>query len=88
MGKIKSFVEFIKEEAEVAQPTTKPTTRPTTKPGTRPNTQPGKPSPYRKDKPSVKPGPKATAEQVAEKFLNLTKNNKEIQSLLKSKYNK
>lgn len=84
MGKIKSFDEFLKEGADVAQPTTKPTTRPTTKP----TTKPGKPSPYRKDKPSVVPGPKASAEDVAEKFLNLTKDNKEVKSLLKEKYKK
>jgi hypothetical protein len=84
MGKIKSFNEFINEGADVAQPTVKPTT----KPGTKPTTKPGRPSPYRKDKPSVTPAPKATAEDVAEKFLNLTKNNKEIKSLLKEKYKK
>ena len=86
MKKIKSFVDFIKEGTEIAQPTTKPITKPTTTPT--PTKQPGKPSPYRKDKPSVTPAPKASAEKVAEKFLNLTKNNKEIQSLLKSKFNK
>jgi len=84
MGKIKSFQDFIKEGVETAEPVVKPTT----KPGTSPVTRPGKPSPYRKDKPSVVPGPKATAEQIANKFLGLTKNNKEIQSLLKNKYNK
>ena len=82
--KIKSFQDFLKEGAETAEPITKPRT----KPGTKPTTQPGRPSPYRKDKPSVVPGPKATAEAVAERFLNLTKNNKEVQSLLKKKYRK
>ena len=84
MNMIKSFENFIKEGADLAQPTTKPTVRP----GTKPTTKPGRPSPFRKDKPSVVPGPKATAENVAEKFLNLTNNNKEIQSLLISKYKK
>ena len=84
MGKIKSFDDFLKEGAEVAQPTVKPTI----KPGTKPITRPRKPSPYRKDKPSVIPAPKATAENVAEKFLNLTKDDKEVKSLLKNKYNK
>lgn len=86
MGKIKSFKDFINEEAEVAQPTTKPRTAPTTTPT--PTKQPGKPSPYRRDKPSVVPAPKATVKDVADKFLKLTKNNKEIQYLLKSKFNK
>ena len=76
------FNDFIKEGAETAEPITKPMTKPDTKPTTRP----GKPSPYRKDKPSVTPAPKASAEKVAEKFLNLTENNKEIQSLLRKNY--
>jgi len=84
MSKIKSFDEFLKEGVELAEPAVKPRTKPTTTP----TKQPGKPSPYRKDKPSVVPGPKATAESVAEKFLDLTKNNKEIKSLLKEKYKK
>jgi hypothetical protein len=77
---IKSFKDFITEGS--AQPMVQPRTRPTTTP----STKPGRPSPYRKDKPSVTPKPKANAEKVAEKFLSLTKNNKEIQSLLKKKY--
>lgn len=84
MNKIKSFQDFINEGADVAQPTVKPTTKPTTKPMTRP----GKPSPYRKDKPSVIPAPKASAEDIAEKFLDLTKDNKEVKSILKEKYKK
>lgn len=54
-------------------PTTKPAT-PTTKPGTRP----GRPSPIRRDKPSVEPNPKAetdlptaTPEEVVSKFMSL-----------------
>lgn len=86
MGKIKSFNDFIKEGAETAEPAVKPRTKPTTTPT--PTKQPGRPSPYRKDKPSVTPAPKASAERVAEKFLELTKNNKEVLSLLKNKYNK
>jgi len=77
---IKSFKDFITEGN--AQPMVQPRTKPMTTPATRP----GKASPYRKDKPSVTPKPKATAESVAEKFLSLTENNKEIQSLLKKKY--
>ena len=52
-------------------PTTKPAT-PTTKPGTRP----GRPSPIRRDKPSVEPDPKAeltkaSAEDVVNRFISL-----------------
>lgn len=85
MGKIKTFEDFV-NEAEVAQPAVRPTTKPRTTPA--PTKQPGKPSPYRKDKPSVVPGPKASAEDVADKFLNLTKDNTEVLSLLKNKYKK
>ena len=84
MNKIKSFEDFLKEGAETAEPAVKPRTKPTTTP----TKQPGKPSPYRKDKPSVIPAPKATAEDVAEKFLDLTKKNREVKSLLKDKYKK
>lgn len=88
MGKIKTFDQFtnldvIKEDVEIAQPRVKPTTTPTTTPKT-----PVRKSPYRKDKPSVVPKPKATAKDVSERFLQLTKNNKDVQSLLKRKYNK
>jgi hypothetical protein len=86
MNKIKTFDDFIKEGAETAEPAIKPRTRPTTTPT--PTKQPSRPSPYRKNKPSVVPTPKATAEDVAEKFLSITKNNTEIQSLLKNKYKK
>jgi hypothetical protein len=64
--------------------------RPTTRPSTRPSTTPGKkPSPLRRDKPSVTPGPNAITDiELANKFLNMTKNNKEVQNLLRKKYNK
>ena len=55
---------------------------PTTKPGTKPNTKPSKPSPIRRDKPAVEPAPmaktddsdmpKATIEDVINKYANLT----------------
>lgn len=80
MGKnIKQYKDFIKEN--VVEPTTKPKTSPTQTPTRRK-------SPIRRDKPSVTPKPKATAADVANKFLDLTKNNKEIQTILKKKYNK
>lgn len=50
-----------------------PTTAP---PKTKPGTRPGRPSPIRRDKPSVEPAPKAelpmaTPEDVVKKFINL-----------------
>jgi len=80
MGKIiKQYNDFIKENAVEIEPIVKPTTTPTP---TR------RKSPIRRDKPSITPKPKASAEDVANKFLDLTKNNKEIQTILKKKYNK
>lgn len=80
---IKKFNDFnkVEENVELAQPMVKPAT-PTTKPITRP----GRPSPYRKDRPSVVPKPKATAEDLSNKFLNLTKADKDVKSFLKEKY--
>jgi len=72
---LKRYDKFIKENAVEVEPMVKPTTTPTP---TR------RKSPLRKDKPSVTPRPKA--EDVANKFLELTKSNKQIQSLLKKKY--
>ncbi len=80
---IKSFKDFTKESVELAEPAVKPKTTPKTAPVTKP----GKPSPYRKDKPSVVPGPKASAEDVANKFLNLTENDKSVSLLLNKIYN-
>jgi len=53
--------------AEPAQPTTKPGV----KPGTKPGTKPGSPSPIRRERPSVTPKPKASADDVAKKFMDL-----------------
>lgn len=73
---IKRYINFVKENAvEVAPTRVKPATTPST---------PTRRSPLRKDKPAIKIKPKA--EDVAQKFLELTKDNKEIQSLLKKKY--
>lgn len=81
MGKIKNFNQFINEEAETAEPKVKPTTKPSTTPS------PTRPNPFRKDKPSVIPKPKAEKEkEVVNKFIKLTKGNKEIHNLLKYKY--
>jgi len=49
---------------------TKPS--PTTTPDVKPGTRPGKPSPIRRDKPSVNPAPKAsTPEEVVDRFVSL-----------------
>lgn len=74
---IKRYSDFINENVEVA-PIVKPKTAPT-KPSR-------KNSPLRRNKPSVKPSPKA--EDLAEKFLSLTKNNSNTIKMLKKKYNK
>ena len=72
---LKRYEKFIKENAVEVEPMVKPTTTPTP---TR------RKSPLRKDKPSVTPKPKA--EDLAEKFLALTKGNKRVESLLNKKY--
>lgn len=61
--------ESLMEDAVMAEPTVKPGVKPGIKPGTRP----GAPSPIRRERPSVTPGPKASAEDVAKKFLDLIK---------------
>lgn len=73
---LKKFEKFI-ESVEAAEPAVKPKVAPpTTKPGVKPN----RPSPIRRDKPSVDPKPKAVTDQeqklatfddVAERFINL-----------------
>ncbi len=50
-----------------------PITKPDVKPGTKPTTRPDRPSPIRRDKPSVEPAPKAnlkkaTAEDVVSRY--------------------
>jgi len=71
---IKKFEKFLEGSAE---PAVKPAT-PTTKPDTKP-TRPSKPSPIRRDKPSVSPDPKAklakaSAEDVVMRANELSKN--------------
>jgi len=75
------------KNTELSEGVAYPTVKPTVKPGIKQN--PGKASPLRRDRPSVVPGPKAITElDIANKFLNLTKNNNNIIQLLKRKYNK
>ena len=52
-----------------------PTTKPGTAPGTRPTT-PSRPSPIRRDKPSVDPAPKAKLEDVMKRFMTELRKNK------------
>ena len=79
------------EEFLATEPQTAPS-QPTTKPGTAPATRPtpSRPSPIRRDKPSVKPEPKAKASEVVDRFMmELKKANASIKfniSKLKQKY--
>lgn len=74
---LKKFDKFI-ESVEAADPAVKPKVAP---PTTKPDTRPNRPSPIRRDKPSVDPKPKAidkgeklaTFDDVAERFINLMK---------------
>ena len=60
--KIEEFL-AAKPQTAPAQPTTKPGTAPTTRP------TPSRPSPIRRDKPSVEPAPKAKASDLVDRFL-------------------
>jgi hypothetical protein len=74
---IKKYKQFIKENVEIAEPKVKPMVKPTTRP-----------SPIPSKRPSVIPRPKASLDQVVDKFIDLSKDNDEINALLKKKYNK
>ncbi len=67
MSFIKGYKRFVEELTATAP--SKPDVKPdvTEKPGTAPS----KPSPFRRDKPSTEPGTKATAEDVANRFIEL-----------------
>lgn len=76
MKYLKKFEKFTNESV-AADPAVKPS-EPKTKPGTKPGTRPQRPSPIRRDKPSVTPDPKAekempkaTAKEVADRFIEL-----------------
>lgn len=60
-----SLSDFIKEHEITADTKTKPTTKPGVRPGR------SKPSPIRRDKPSVNPKPKASLEDVVKRFIKL-----------------
>jgi hypothetical protein len=78
--------EFLATKPQTAP--SQPTTKPGTAPATRPN--PSRPSPIRRDQPSVKPEPKAKAADVVDRFMmELKKANAPIKfniSKLKQKY--
>lgn len=80
------------KEGGMTAPAVKPA-EPKTKPGVLPERRPtpGRPSPIRRDKPAVTPRPKASAEEVAKKFVAMSKDNPEVKNLLKllkKKHNK
>lgn len=77
---VKNYKDFLTENTEVM-----PEVKPRTKPSTRPNRN--RPSPVKKDRPSVNPKPKASAEELADKFLGMVSDDKEVMELLKNKYN-
>jgi len=74
---------LVREAITMAQPSTKPTIAPP-----KPKTAPGRPSPLRKDRPSVAPRPKASAEEVAKKLSDLAKTHKGAKELLNKYKNK
>lgn len=72
MGK---YIKKINEQMTSAPSREKERTTVPTRPGTRPGTKPRRPpSPIRRDKPSVKPKPKATAEGVYNRFIEELRN--------------
>lgn len=78
MSIIKKFDEFINEELNiVSSPNVKPNVKPAS-PTTKPGTSPKRPSPIRRDKPAVKPDPKAklkksTFKDVLNRYENIVK---------------
>ena len=87
---IKKFEKFL--EASAAEPQVDPgktKVKPDVKPG-KPLTRPQKPDPFRRDKPSVEPDPKAgskkaSAEEVAERFIDLmVKGNEDVKKYAKT----
>lgn len=75
MSFIKKYQRFVEEFTSTApaRPDVKPGT--TEKPGTIP--APTKPTPFRRNKPSTEPGTKASAEEVAQRFIQMMVDNDE-----------
>jgi hypothetical protein len=82
MNRIMKFESFATNESiEMApSPSTapaKPATEPATRPGTKPSTTPSRPTPFRRDRPSVDPAPKAekykkvTEDDLAKMYLKM-----------------
>jgi hypothetical protein len=73
MSFIKKYQRFVEEFTATAP------ARPDVKPDVteKPKTAPSKPSPFRRDKPSTEPGTKASAEDVAERFIQMMVDNGE-----------
>ncbi len=70
MKYLKKFTKFVESASAPAR--TAPNVAPGIAPSpSKPETRPDRPTPFRKDKPSVEPAPKATAEEVAQKFIEL-----------------
>ena len=73
---IKKFEKFVESAAEPQVKPGRPEVKPDVKPG-KPLQRPQKPSPIRRERPSVEPEPKAkvgkkaSAEEVAERFIDL-----------------
>ncbi len=63
------MIKLVKESLLTMGEETK--TKPAVKPGVKPGTKPGAPSPIRRERPSVVPKPKASAEDVAKRYLDL-----------------
>lgn len=73
LKKYNMFLEFVQAASAPSTSPSQPSTTPDINPG-KPGKAPSRPSPVRRDKPSVDPAPKAeksTAEEVAEKFISL-----------------
>jgi hypothetical protein len=69
MSKIKNFNQYITEEYGGGGAPAPSRPAPTTVPTTKPDKAPTRPSPIRRDKPSVHPPPKASAKDLVKRFL-------------------
>lgn len=65
MSFIKKYERFVEELTATAP------VRPDVKPGTIEKPSPTKPTPFRRNKPETEPGTKASAEDVAERFIQM-----------------
>jgi hypothetical protein len=65
MSFIKKYQRFVEELTATAP------AKPDVMPGTTEKPSPTKPSPFRRNKPSTEPGTKASAEDVAERFIQM-----------------